>query len=300
MRQSCTTQTSKTCLYIEKYTHRKPLKEITLIELSTHTTHTMTSFDNNLPIKPADFNPAIHIPYARIKAHNNGGKYIWAKAKVKAPTMRLAFDANMNEDDQTGKKKYDISLSFMGADTDSKIKAFQDMCDSIDTYNVDWATQNSVELWGEDLTGKRMIVEDRYTNMVRMPKKVEYSPTLKVKLMTNFTSGKNEFQVFSNVKDSETGEFPEIEIWDEENGMNLDVFKAKTSMMTLIEYTGMWVVGKKLYPSWKLVQCQCKSAAVEKKFALDDSDDEGDQATAPVEDREEDFQNEQNEQFSED
>ena len=257
----------------------------------------MTAFDNNLPIKPADFDCLLHTPYARIKSHANGGKYIWAKAKVKAPTMRLAFNANMNEDEQTGKKKYDISLSFMGSDTDPKINQFYELCDKIDNYNIDWATKNSVELWGEDLTSKRIIVEDRYTNMIRVPKKAEYSPTLKVKLMTNFTTGKNEFQVFSNVRDTETGDYPEIDIWDEESGMNLDCFQAKTSMATLIEYTGMWVVGKKLYPSWKLVQCQCKSAVADKKFALDDSDEE-DGATSPVEDRDEDIA--EKEQFSED
>ena len=257
-----------------------------------------TFFDNNLPIKPADFNPELHIPYARIKSHNNGGKFIWAKAKVRAPTMRLAFDANVNVDDQTGKKKYDISLSFMGSDTDTKIETFLNMCKMIDEYNVDWATKNSKDLWGEDLSEKKMIVQDRYTNMVRMPKKAEYSPTLKVKLMTNYDTFKNEFQVFSNVKDPDTNEYPEIEIWDEESGINLEIFKAKTSMATLIEYTGMWVVGKKLYPSWKLVQCQCKSAAVEKKFALDDSDDE-DGETTQVADREED-NDEVREQFTED
>ena len=257
----------------------------------------MTSFDNNVPIKPTDFNPENHFLYdpSKIKAHANGGKYIYAKAKVKAPTMMLPFDANINEDEH-GKKKYDISLSFLGSDTDAKIQTFLEMCKAADEYNIDWATKNSVELWGEDLTNKRIIVEDRYTNMVRMPKKAEYSPMLKVKLMTNYSTHKAEFQVFSNVKDPESGEFPEINTWDDEKEeINVDFFKAKSRMTTLIEYTGMWVVGKKLYPSWKLVQCQNKSAVVDKKFALDDSDDEGGQ-TVSVEDRLDD----ERDQFSED
>ena len=72
----------------------------------------MASFDNNTPLKPTDFDPATHVPYAKIKAHQNGGKYIWAKAKVKAPPMRLAFDYNENEDEKTGRKKYDICLLY--------------------------------------------------------------------------------------------------------------------------------------------------------------------------------------------
>ncbi len=233
----------------------------------------MASFDNNTPLKPTDFDPATHVPYAKIKAHQNGGKYIWAKAKVKAPPMRLAFDYNENEDEKTGRKKYDIALSFMGSDVNPKIGALREMCEQLDQYNIDWATANSVELWGEDLSSKRDIVADRYTHMVKTPKKSDYSPTLKVKLMTNFTTGKNEFQVFSNVKVD--GAFPEVDIWTEEDGLDLSVFKAKTEIASLIEYTGLWVVGKKVYPAWKLVQVQPKSSSnQEKKYALADSDDE--------------------------
>ncbi len=245
-------------------------------------THNMASFDNNTPIKPTDLDTSLHIPYAKIKSHANGGKYIWAKTKVKAPPMRLAFDYNQNEDDKTGRMKYDISLSFMGSDTNPKIAGLREMCEKIDQYNIDWATANSQELWNEDLTSKRVIVEDRYNPMVKMPKKAEYSPTLKVKLMTNFNTGKNEFQVFSNVK-GEDGGYPEVDIWDEENGLDLSMFKAKTEVASLIEYTGLWVVGKKFYPGWKLVQVQPKSSsAQEKKYALDDSDEEDEEAVRDV------------------
>ena len=238
----------------------------------------MTSFDNNTPLKPTDFVPATHVPYAKIKAHQNGGKYIWAKAKVKAPPMRLAFDYNENEDEKTGRKKYDIALSFMGSDTNPKIAALREMCEQLDQYNIDWATEHSVELWGEDLSSKRDIIADRYTHMVKTPKKSDYSPTLKVKLMTNFATGKNEFQVFSNVKVD--GAYPEIDIWSEEDGLDLSVFKAKTEIASLIEYTGLWVVGKKVYPAWKLVQVQAKAYAEEKKYALADSDDEEEEEPA--------------------
>ncbi len=237
----------------------------------------MASFDNTKPIKIADFDAKVHAPYARIKASNNGGKYIWAKAKVKVPPMRLAFDVNVNEDENTGKKKYDVSLSFLGSDTDAKIESFRKMTEALDEYNIDWITSKSEEIWGEDLTGKRMIVEDRYAKMVRMPKKAEYSPTFKVKLTTNYNTGKNEFQVFSNERNAD-GEFPELSVWDEDSStLDLNLFKAKAVMSTLIEYTGMWVVGKKVYPSWKLVQCQCKSAAEERKCCLDDTDDEAEE-----------------------
>ena len=234
----------------------------------------MTTFNNTLPIKPTDFDANMHVPYEKIKDTKQGGKYIWAKAKIKVPVMRLAFDANADEQ-QDGRMKYSMALSFLGSDTDTKIQSFREMCEALDNYNIDWATANSAELWnGEDLSNKRVIVEDRYTSMVKMPKKVEYSPTIKINMKTAYGSTKPDFQVFSNQK-NDAGSYDEIDIWSEEEGLNLDLFKAKTSMATLIEYAGLYVVGKKIYPSWKLVQCQPKTDGIsEKKFALDDSDDE--------------------------
>ena len=263
-----------------KNTPGRGLKSVGLIcIIQTHTPHTMSSFDNNVPIKPADFDAAIAAPYAKIKSHPNGGKYIWAKAKVKAPTMRLAFPVNENVDEKTGRTKYDMAMSFLGSDTNEKLGAFRAMCEAFDQYNIDWIQQNSVELFGEDLTAApmRLIVADRYAPMVKPAKKAEFSPTMKIKLMTNYTTGKNEFQVFGNKKDPVTGTYPDLSetLWTEDGGLDLACFQQKQEYATLIEYTGMWVVGKKVYPSWKLVQCQPKSANVQsKEFALQDSDEE--------------------------
>ena len=269
-----------------KKTQESGLKKTRLVYIiQTHTPHTMSTFDNNAPIKPADFDPTVHIPYAKIKSHPNGGKYIWAKAKVKAPTMRLAFPVNENVDDKTGRTKYDMAMSFLGSDTNEKLGAFRGVLEAFDQYNIDWIQRNSVELFSEDLTAPamRLIVADRYSPMVKPAKKAEFSPTLKIKLMTNYNTGKNEFQVFGNKKDPVSGAYPDLSetIWSEEGGLDLTCFQPKNEYATLIEYTGMWVVGKKVYPSWKLVQCQPKTSSIQDKaFALGDSDDEEE---APVE-----------------
>ena len=170
-------------------------------------------------------------------------------------------------------------MSFLGSDTNEKLGAFRTMLEAFDQYNIDWVQRNSMELFGEDLTppAMRLIAADRYAPMVKPAKKAEFSPTLKIKLMTNFTTGKNEFQVFGNKKDPVSGVYPDLSetIWSEDGGLDLSCFQPKNEYATLIEYTGMWVVGKKVYPSWKLVQCQPKTSSIQDKaFALGDSDDE--------------------------
>jgi len=181
--------------------------------------------------------------------------------------MPLAFDISVNQNDE-GMNKYDMSLSFRGEEESEKVVSFRKMMDDIDQYNITWATENSVELFGEDLTMKRDLVEDRYNHLVKMPKKKEYSPTFRVKLPTKMDSETPEFQLFDKDKQ-------EISFYDvSTNVMNIDFLSRNTDTVLLIEYGGLWVVGKKFGSNWKLVQGKVFSSTKETGYALDDSDDE--------------------------
>jgi len=181
--------------------------------------------------------------------------------------MPLAFDISVNQNDE-GMNKYDLSLSFRGEEESEKVVSFRKMMDDIDQYNITWATENSEELFGEDLTNKRDLVEDRYNPLVKMPKKKEYSPTFRVKLPTKMDTETPEFQLFDKDKQ-------EMTFYDTEtNVMNLDFLTRNTDTVLLIEYGGIWVVGKKFGSNWKLVQGKVYSSTKETGYALDDSDDE--------------------------
>jgi len=101
-----------------------------------------------------------------------------------------------------------------------------------------------------------------------MPKKKEYSPTFRVKLPTKMDSETPEFQLFD--KDKQEMSFYDVE----NNVMNLDFLTRNTDTVLLIEYGGLWVVGKKFGSNWKLVQGKVFNSTKETGYALDDSDDE--------------------------
>jgi len=180
--------------------------------------------------------------------------------------MPLAFDMSANSyDDQ--KTKYDISLSFRGEAENDKVTEFRSMMDQIDNFNIDWAAKNSLELFGEDLTEKRAIVEDRYNSLVKHGKKAEYAPTIRVKLQTKFDSDEPEFQLFDHNRE-------ELQVYDPDSGsLNLSFLTRNTDVILLIEYTGLWVVGKKFGCSWKLVQGKVFVTGSAKGYAIVDDDD---------------------------
>jgi len=182
--------------------------------------------------------------------------------------MPMAFDVSVNQNDE-GMNKYEMSISFRGEEESTKVASFRKMMDDIDQFNITWATENSEELFGEDLTKKRDLVEDRYNPLVKLGKKKEYSPTFRVKLQTKMDSEAPEFQLFDKDKQ-------EMSFYDaESNVMNLDFLTRNTDTVLLIEYGGMWVVGKKFGSNWRLIQGKVYSGVKDIGCQiLDCSDDE--------------------------
>ena len=225
----------------------------------------MSSFN----IQAATFNAESDMNYQKIRTNTKGGKNVRANLRTQTPRMPLAFDLSVNTNDD-GITKYEISLSFRGQDDFVKVATFRDMLKAIDEYNITWATENSVALFGEDLTKKRDLVEDRYNPMLKMAKKVEYAPTVRVKLQTKMDSTEPEYVIFNKEKE-------EIPIWDSDTG-NLDLafLTRNTDSVLLIEYTGLWVVGKKFGAGWKLVQGKVYTTNREMGYALEDDPDEED------------------------
>jgi len=220
------------------------------------------------------FDASSALNYQKIRTNAKNGKNVRSKFKIQTPRMPLAFDLSSNTyDDRT---KYDISLSFKGEDESEKVQRFHETMVSIDTYNIDWATKNSVELFGEDLTKKRDLVEDRYNCLVKMGKKVEYAPTMRVKMQTAMDSYKPEFMLFDQDR-------KEIEIYDAgADSLTMGFLTRGVDVVCLLEYTGLWVVGKKFGCNWKLSQAKVYTTVIERGYALQDSDEDSDEDAVSV------------------
>jgi len=193
--------------------------------------------------------------------------------RTQTPKMQQIFELNEHKQDSTGHTNYSFCLSFRGGDNDKKIGTFQAMVEDIDTFNIEYATTHSKELFGKEI--KRDVVEEFYKPCVKYSLKKtaegeQYPPTMKIKLP--FRDGKPYFKVFDKNKEK-------MELYDSEsNEVSLDMFSSNTKMICLLEYTGIWVVSKSFGSSWNLVQAKVyKEEAIEDCVIMDSDDEDEDE-----------------------
>jgi len=229
------------------------------------------------PIKSTTFN-ADNLTTKDIATRSTGLKSVPVRyegnvLQVQSPKMSQIFE--LGEPPQSGGDNgipnYNLNLSFRGMDDDSRLESFCQMMVALDEYNLNYATEHSKELFGK--VTKREIVEEFHKPIVKYSTKLtkeggQYPPTMKAKL--RFRDNRPDFEVYDKDK-------KEIVVINSESGeVNLEMFQQGTKMINLLEYGGMWVVGKSFGATWKVVQTRIY---IEEKFkgcAIVDSDDDSD------------------------
>jgi len=210
-------------------------------------------------------------------------KYDNRSLRSQTPQMPQAFELNENKSD-SGRISYSTNLSFRYDGEDEKVGAFREFLEAIDLFNVDYATKNSAELFGKKM--KKDIIEEFHKPIVKWPKNDQYRPTIKVKLP--FRDGIPDFQVYDRKKN-------QFEIYDSETtDTTLDMFSSHVKSVYLLEYTGIWVIGKQFGAGWKLVQAklynepELQGCAIiddsDDEAVVDDDDDTGEDGPAKVDD----------------
>jgi len=202
------------------------------------------------------------------KMGTNGPKMVYInygdeKLTVQTPLMSLPYGVNdgsmmskdaagaggrRGEDEDIGgnNKRYDMSLSFRGMDTNPKIKTFYDKMVEVEKKIMDDAFANREAWLGDDYEGMRTIVNKLMNPMLRFDRDKEtgkvvgkYPPTMKVKLPYD--------RVIDNfVFDAVDMDGAEIDFKD-------IVGKLKgTKTIAIIQLTGLYFVGGKYGCMWKV------------------------------------------------
>lgn len=228
------------------------------------------------PIKSTNFNTN-NITTKDVATRASGMKsvpvrYEGSVLQVQTPKMSQIFD--LGEPPQSagdGIPNYNLNLSFRGKEDDAKLDSFCSMMAALDEYNLNYATENSKELFGK--VCKREIVEEFHKPIVKYSTKLtkeggQYPPTMKVKL--RFRDNRPDFEVYDKDK-------KEVAVVTEGGEVSLEMFQQGTKMINLLEYGGIWVVGKSFGATWKVVQTRLYSEDTFKGCAIVDSDDSDDE-----------------------
>ncbi len=157
---------------------------------------------------------------------------------------------------------------------EKKLKDYKNMLKQLDTRN----TEQIVSQWAELYPTKKVknateLIEDEvYISLIKKPSKVEYSDKFRVKLGQPYIdekTGKKSFTVYG-------GDDKEIEWYNDQCRTALEApwNQKKMLVQCILICTGLWVVGTKIYCSFKVMSVRVKKPLEVGGFSFITEDDE--------------------------
>ena len=206
-----------------------------------------------------------------IKVNKYNGKSVFASyngasMRVQLPKMGLPFGISKYTNPDNGEIKYSLDLSMKGVSQE-----IFDNFKSIEDVILEYAEKNSVELFKKKRT--KEILKEFYKPFIKFHEEDgeisdKYPARFKAKMWLNG----NDFS--TDVYDSEKvdGKYPKIKM-TVDNGD--EIVAPGSSAETIVQCSGLWVVGDSFGVSWSVVQMKLyKNANVISGYAFEDDAEE--------------------------
>lgn len=222
---------------------------------------------------------ANNITYSKVQKRDSGARnvkmsYNDSKIMIQLDNVKVPFGISCYDKDSS-KLKYSLELSLGG---NENMENFKNTLDEIDQANIDQCVLNSEEWWKTKMK-KDGVKDFVYNSLIKKDSKGLNPPRFKVKLP--FYDGRPLFKVFNkdkkevNIysKNEETGEMEFDKSWAT-NGMEIKV---------LLECEGLWVMDKKLFCTWKVVQLRVLNSIAKDNYYMIDDDGESEESNVEYE-----------------
>lgn len=181
-----------------------------------------------------------------VKKLDNGSSQVYInydgkRLRLQAPRLTVPYDAGDYKDN----KKYKVSFSFKGMDTNPKVSAYFKVLEAIDNFVIDAATKNAAK-WFKMPGASRDVVGTIYTPSVKYAidaatgDRKDLPPTQSVALKT--PKGAFDTEMYDNKNQSIEGLTP------------VEVLRRGAEVTPIVDATGIWIADKKFGLSWKLHQ----------------------------------------------
>lgn len=219
-----------------------------------------------------------------VKVNKYQGKSVYASynnsiMRIQLPKMGLPFGISKFTNPDNGDVKYSLDMSMKDID-ESVFKNFEEIENAV----LDYAEKNSKELFKKQRS--KEILKEFYKPFIKYALNEEgersdkYPPTFKTKL---WTSG---LDFSADVFDAQKvdGKYPKIKMTLDNSD---EVITAGSHCETIIQFTGLWVVGDSFGISWSVSQIKIyKNSNAIVGYAFQDEDvemDDEEQETEEVE-----------------
>ena len=234
----------------------------------------------SFPILPKSVDVS-KLRYSEVKTLPSGSKSIYVnygsqKLRIQTPVMHMPYGIGEGFEDKTksqevkkmADKKYDLTLSFKGAEENPKIQTFLDKMREIEAEIIDKAFENREPWFKDDYDGNKGFVSRMFSPMIKLDKDQKtgkivgkYPPTLRVKVPYDGINDKFNFDAF----DMENNDIVFTDVINKLKG-------GKTQL--IIELTGIWMAGGKYGCTWKVISGKFQLAQNNKMTFIVDSDTE--------------------------
>jgi hypothetical protein len=181
-----------------------------------------------------------------VKKLDNGSSQVYInydgkRLRLQAPRLSVPYDAG----DYKENKKYKVSFSFKGMDTNPKVAAYFKVLEAIDNFVIDAATKSAAK-WFKMPGASRDVVGTIYTPSVKYAidqatgNRKDLPPTQSVALKT--PKGAFDTEMYDHKNQSIEGLTP------------VEVLRRGAEVTPIVDATGIWIADKKFGLSWKLHQ----------------------------------------------
>ena len=181
-----------------------------------------------------------------VKKLDNGSSQVYInydgkRLRLQAPRLSVPYDAG----DYKENKKYKVSFSFKGMDSNPKVAAYFKVLEAIDNFVIDAATKSAAK-WFKMPGASRDVVGTIYTPSVKYAidqatgNRKDLPPTQSVALKT--PKGAFDTEMYDHKNQSIEGLTP------------VEVLRRGAEVTPIVDATGIWIADKKFGLSWKLHQ----------------------------------------------
>lgn len=218
------------------------------------------------------------VRYSEVKVLKSGSKTVYvnhggSKLFVQTPVMSLPYGVNDNSkfadvDKKVDEKKFDLTLSFGGMDTNPKLETFFNKLKELEEKVISDAFDQRMSWFKNNYGNNKEILASMFTPIIKHDKDKQtgnitnkYPPTLKVKIPYNAKEDKFEFDAYD--MDNNEVNFSTI----------LENLKGGKAQL-IIQLNGIWFAGGMYGLSWKIVSGKFQQNNLNKIAFVVDSDAE--------------------------
>jgi hypothetical protein len=199
---------------------------------------------------------ASDITFGTVRRNANGGKSVYIncgpeRCSFTLPAMRAPFGLSSYTDKNTGNVSYTLNTSLDDQSVLEKLRSIEELV-------LDYVSKNSVEILGKSYTPE-IIKTVLFKSFIQESKDGKYAPTLKIKVQTKRPSG-----FVAKVYDADRQE------------IDMDQIAKGQSILTLVNFSQIWVIDNKFGVSVNLVQVRLVPSQSLDNCVLGDDEEQDD------------------------